>query len=240
LNPPVGEFSVTKPSGSLKVALTFCDAFPDKENGERGGNCFPGFTRILAAKIGRAAEIVPPRKRSAMSATAMRILVIGKVLPSTRDILRRLGDQGWGARCVPSVHEAKEAMAIFDFDVTLAAESLPDGRGYDVAELIAEHARSLFVSVVLSESCLWLPVVFRGAHVLGQRALKPQMLEPELETLLSVNARESARDSVRHVVSNVVREISRRPQAAEAHPGPERPQFLRRKYRDRDIALMER
>jgi hypothetical protein len=171
-----------------------------------------------------------------MPFTAMRILVIGKVLPSTRDILRRLGDHGWGARCVSSLHEAKEAMAIFDFDVTLAAELLPDGRGYDVAELVAEHARSLLVGVVLSESCLWLPVVFRGAHVLGQRALKPQMLETELETLLSVHARENARDSVR----NVVREISRRPAIADAHPGPERPPFLRRKYRDRDIALMER
>jgi hypothetical protein len=167
-----------------------------------------------------------------MKSTAMRILVVGHVLPSTRDILRRLGDQGWSARLVPTVREAKDAMTTFDFDVTLAAESLPDGRGYDVGDLIAGHARSLFVGVMLSESCLWLPVVFRGAQVLGQRALKPHFLEPELENLLSAHARERARDSVREITHNS--------NFAETRPAPQRSTVLRRKYRDRDIATMER
>jgi hypothetical protein len=167
-----------------------------------------------------------------MQSSAMRILVIGKPLLSTHDILRHMADRGWGALFVSTVREARDAMKTFEFDVTLAAESLPDGRGYDLTDLVTARLRSLFVAVVLSESCLWLPVVFRGAHVLGQRAIKPQLLEMELETLLSMHAHENARDTLR--------EISPPPAFVAARPGPERSPLFRRKYRDRDTAPMER
>jgi hypothetical protein len=161
-----------------------------------------------------------------MPSTAMRILAIGELLPSTRDILRRLAERGWGARNVSSLSDARDLLHTFDFDVTLAAEALRDGRGYDLGELIAEHLRSLFVGVALSESCLWLPVVFRGANVLGERALNPKMLEAELDSLLGSHARESTRNSVSV--------ISRKSAFPAAHPGPEGSALFRRKYRDRD------
>jgi hypothetical protein len=141
-------------------------------------------------------------------------------------MLRRLADRGWGARNVSSVREARDLLGTFDFDVSLAAECLCDGRGYDLGDLIVEHLRSLFVGVALSESCLWLPVILRGVHVLGKRALNPPTLELEMETLLGAQARENARNSVL--------EISRKSTFVDARPGPERSTIMRRKYRDRD------
>ena len=160
-----------------------------------------------------------------MSYTSMRILAIGDVVPSTRDILRRFSERGWGARYVPSVRDAKDLLHTYDFDVSLSAEALPDGRGYDVGELIAQHARSLFVGVALSETCLWLPVICRGAHVLGKRALNPEMLEAELLGLLSASARENELHNVQ--------EIARKSTHLGARPVLERATLLRRKYRDR-------
>ena len=106
-------------------------------------------------------------------------------------------------------------------------------RGYDVAEIVTRHLRTLLVGVALSDSCLWLPVVERGVGVLGKRALNAQMLETEMEKLL----RASARDNVRDIAS--------KPTFAGARPGPQRSTplqgaattqrstSLRRKYRDR-------
>ena len=162
-----------------------------------------------------------------MPAIAMRILVIGEFLPGTSEILRRLSGRGWGARKVPTLRDARDLLGTFDFDVVLASEALPDGRGYDVAESVALHSRTLMVGVALSESCLWLPVVDRGKHVLGKRALNVQALESEMETLLTSQAYGAASDAVREMVHKA-------PFMPE-RPSPQRATMMRRKYRDRDI-----
>jgi DNA-binding response OmpR family regulator len=163
-----------------------------------------------------------------MAATAMRILVIGEILRGTGEILRRLSVRGWGYRVVPTLREARDLLATFDFDAVLASEALPDGRGYDAADSVISHHRSLLVAVALSETCLWLPVIDRGNNVLGKRALNMQTLESELEMILtSSQARVIARD--------VLKEMPARPRFSPDHPGPQRPGMVRRKYRDRDI-----
>jgi hypothetical protein len=86
------------------------------------------------------------------------------------------------------------------------------------------------VGVALSESCLWLPVVDRGKHVLGKRALNAQALESEMENLLASQARSFADDTVREMVH-------KSPSLPE-HPSPQRATPTRRRYRDRDIVPM--
>jgi hypothetical protein len=168
-----------------------------------------------------------------MPATALRILAIGELLPATRDLLRRLEERGWGSQSVRGVREAKDVLGIFDYDVVLASEILRDGGGYDVADSVAVHSRTLLVGVALSETWLWLPVVERGVNVLGKRGLNAQMLESELVNLLSPPAREGARE---HVT-----QIARKPAVAPENPAPQRSTtMLRRKYRDRDRLPMER
>jgi hypothetical protein len=165
-----------------------------------------------------------------MPAIAIRILVIGEFLRGTGQVLHRLADRGWGARKALTLRDARDLLATFDFDVVLASEALPDGRGYDVAESVASHSRTLMVGVALSESCLWLPVVERGKHVLGKRALNMQALESEMETLLASQAAT--------FVADTVHEMVRKSPFMPEGPSPQHATPTRRKYRDRDIVPM--
>jgi len=161
-----------------------------------------------------------------MSLQSMRILVIGDLLPGTGEILRRFTSAGWGSRIVRCLREARDLLSTFDFHVVLASEALSDGRGYDLAESISRRARTLIVGVALSESCLWLPVVYRGVNVLGRRALAPEMLEAELKDLLGLKFGRSNRDGAR--------ETYRKSPFVPAGQSQQRAGVMRRRYRDRD------
>jgi hypothetical protein len=104
-------------------------------------------------------------------------------------MLARLTNRGFGSRTVETLREARDLLGTFRWDVVLAAESLVDGRGYDLTEIVARRSGTLLVGVPLSESCLWLPVVERGALVLGRRALNGRALEVELDLVLDIRIR---------------------------------------------------
>jgi hypothetical protein len=127
-----------------------------------------------------------------MPTTSTRLLIVGPIFPDTAAALERLVRRGWGAYGIESLGEAMSTMKTLRFDVVLAPENLRDGRGYELAPAVANLLASLLVSVTLSESCLWLPVVYWGKNVLGERALNPRMLESELELLLSHQVGERA------------------------------------------------
>src|SRR5271165_1606742 len=119
-----------------------------------------------------------------MSAAAVRILVVGTSTASTESTLKALARSGWESHSVKTVREADAVLRTIRFLLTLASEKLPDGTGYDLASLVARQAGNLFISVPLSETCLWLPAVENGARSLGERALNPLMLKTEAESIL--------------------------------------------------------
>lgn len=125
-----------------------------------------------------------------MAAKAVRILTVGKSTFSTGVTLARLAECGWASYAVESVRDAHNLLRAFQIDVVLAAESLPDGRGYDLADCVARQAGTLLVGVALSENSLWLPVIDHGQRVLGSRAIGARVLETELVKILSIRARE--------------------------------------------------
>jgi hypothetical protein len=161
-----------------------------------------------------------------MPPIALRILVVGNLFPAARDILRRFSERGWGSQHVGKLSEAGDLLGMLDYEVVLSSECLIDGRGYELADSVAAHSRTLIVGVALSESQLWLPVVERGAHVLGKRGLSAQMLELELTNLLDPSA--PGKPSVR------VTEFPRKQETSVESPPPHRSTMMRRKYRDRD------
>jgi DNA-binding NtrC family response regulator len=144
-----------------------------------------------------------------MPTTTMRILSVGKPSPHTAAILARLRRKGFGSRLVETVREARELLATLEFDVVLAPEHLPDGRGYDLAGAVARRSCSLLIAISLSETCLWLPVVERGATVLGECAVAADFVEPELEQLLAERNREKFR-AVRQTSPGTERRASKR------------------------------
>jgi len=115
-----------------------------------------------------------------MSGIASRLLMIGNSLPSTQITLGRLSECGWGSYAADCVRDGERLLKSFQVDVVLAAETLPDGRGYDLADCVARQLGTLMVGVALSENALWLPVIDRGRRVLGSRAIGARMLEAEL------------------------------------------------------------
>jgi hypothetical protein len=119
-----------------------------------------------------------------MSTALVRILVIGSPTAGTDGIIRKLTAAGWGSHSVASIREAETVLKTIRFKVVLSAEKLPDGTGYELAPLIGRQAGTLFIGVSLSETCLWLPVVEKGSHTLGRRAMNPAMLEAEVRRLL--------------------------------------------------------
>ena len=119
-----------------------------------------------------------------MSAIGMRILTIGTCSADTVAMLNRLAKRGWGSRTAETLSEGRSLLKTFKFDLVLSSESLSEGRGYDVSETVAGQSGTLLVGVALSESCLWLPVIERGKHVLGKRALNASMLELTAQDLL--------------------------------------------------------
>jgi len=119
-----------------------------------------------------------------MSAATVRILVVGNSTANTESILRELARSGWESHAVKTVCEAEAVLRTIRYQLTLATEKLPDGTGYDLAALIAQQSGNLFISVPLSETCLWLPVVEHGVRSLGQRALNPLTLATEAEFIL--------------------------------------------------------
>lgn len=126
----------------------------------------------------------PFPKGAKMSAAAVRILVVGTSTASTESTLKGLARSGWESDSVKTVREADTVLRTIRFHLTLATEKLPDGTGYDLATLVAQQAGNLFISVPLSETCLWLPAVENGARSLGERALNPLMLKTEAESIL--------------------------------------------------------
>jgi hypothetical protein len=90
---------------------------------------------------------------------------------------------------VDTLKEAETLMTTFKFDLVLALEHLSDGRGCDLAEQVARESNSLLVGIELSETYLWLPVIYHGNKVMGERAINSEMVEMELEELLAAGER---------------------------------------------------
>jgi len=119
-----------------------------------------------------------------MSAAPVRIVVVGNPTASTESTLEGLARSGWESHAVKTVREAETVLRTVRFQLILASEKLPDGTGYELAPLIAQQLGSLFISVGLSGTCLWLPAVENGVRSLGERALNPEMLAAEVEFIL--------------------------------------------------------
>jgi hypothetical protein len=123
-----------------------------------------------------------------MFATPVRILVVGLNNATTQGMLERWRRSGWGSHAVDSVQEAETVLKTIRFKVILAAEKVGDDSGYELAPVVERQSGNLFISVALSETCLWLPVIEQGARSLGKRAVNPWVLETEVETVLRVDS----------------------------------------------------
>jgi hypothetical protein len=147
----------------------------------------------------------------------MRILMIGACSVGTKAMLNRLAKRGWGSRTMDTLREGRELLETFKFDLILSSESLPDGRGYEVSEMVRRQSGTLLVGIALSETQLWLPVIERGQNVLGKRALNASLLESEAQKLLG------GRDT------QTLGEISRRVPMPSGRPVPKHNGVPRRK-----------
>jgi hypothetical protein len=120
-----------------------------------------------------------------MSVKSLRILLVGPASSRTLSALESFERNGWTSLSVETIAEANIILQTIRFDVVLAQENLPDGRGYELTQPVIDCSGSLLVSVALSESCLWLLAAEHGVNALGERAISPGMLEWEVKGLLN-------------------------------------------------------
>jgi hypothetical protein len=106
--------------------------------------------------------------------STLNVLMVGILAPVA---------ERFAAHRVSTLAEASALLRTSRFRVTLAAENLPDGKGYDLSRLIARQEGNLFVAIPLSAT-LWLPAVERGNIVLGRRAFNASLVENEMEIAL--------------------------------------------------------
>ena len=130
---------------------------------------------------------MPPIAASVLVVSSGNALGMGPMLMG-------LASQGCGSRSAYTLRQAQELLQRFRFDVVLAAETLPDGRAYELVDTVARNSGTLLVGIALSESYLWLPVLERGVNVFGKRALKAGAIELEVQTLLRGPAAENVRE----------------------------------------------
>ena len=141
-----------------------------------------------------------------MSASAVRILVVGPLTDATNDMSQRLERHGWATHAVASLRDAHIVLQTIRFPLVLAAEKLEDGTGYELTDWATKQELTLIVGLQLTETLLWLPVVEDGRRSLGSRALNPIMLEGEIERMLaemdSVRAIAGARERAMRAVTS--------------------------------------
>ena len=123
-----------------------------------------------------------------------RLLSVGLAAESPVHFLFRQGQGVEGAHEVKSVRDALRELHAADYGVVLAAETLPDGSGYELRDAVARAGKTLFVGVPLSEGSLWLPVVDCGNVVLGHRGMNVNLLEAELDRRLQEHGVRPKRD----------------------------------------------
>jgi hypothetical protein len=126
-----------------------------------------------------------------MPATEFRILVVGSVGSIPRVVPGRSAFRDWPSQVVETLGEARTALSTMQDALVLASENLPDGRGYELSDLVARYLGSLLVCVSLSENSLWLPVIEHGKRVLGMRAIQDGALDSEIAILLRNASREA-------------------------------------------------
>jgi len=171
---------------AVAVGKAMDRSLPCGVRGDRAGKC-DRERAVRQVRVGliRACTARSPFPKGAnMSTDAVRILVVGTSTASTESTLKSLARSGWESHSVKTVREAETVLRTIRFQVTLATEKLPDGTGYELASLIVQQTGNLFISVPLSETCLWLPAVENGVRSLGQRALNPLTLGTEAAGIL--------------------------------------------------------
>lgn len=132
-----------------------------------------------------------------MPVIAMRTLFVGKPSPQDVAMLTRLGRRGWGSYSADNLAEAGALIEGGGFDLVLAMQGLSDGCGYELSSRVGEAGGSLFVGIELSSERVWIPVVERGERVFGDRAVRADSAEAELEQVLRVSAEEDKNDGTR-------------------------------------------
>jgi hypothetical protein len=154
--------------------------------------------------------------------TEARILVVGHAASSTTFTLKKLERVGCAFHSVDTIAEAETAMRATPFDIVLAAETVPDGRGYDLTNCVVNHSATLLIAIALSETCLWLPVVQHGVRTLGERALNSYALQSEITTLLNGQNTGAAVPFARAVRGFMPEAAARRPMGGlDRRTGPE-------------------
>ena len=119
-----------------------------------------------------------------MTAQRRQALLVAKSVIGMLKLAEFLNNSGCDCQIVTSFHEARQRLASHSYDLILSETMLPDSSGYRLVSLDLGSRTSLYFSLPVYDSCLWLPAIVRGRHCFGEAALRPSEFTRTLREVL--------------------------------------------------------
>lgn len=118
-------------------------------------------------------------------------LLVGPEFQNARAVIGWLRSRRCESVIVSSLREACESIKTGQYDVILSKNQLPDGSGFGLIERLAGLPVTLFISLCVENSCIWLPAILRGVHCWGTGALRPKAFVRLLDEVIAANHKRS-------------------------------------------------
>jgi DNA-binding NtrC family response regulator len=113
------------------------------------------------------------------------ILLVGLTGANQESMAYLLRQRDWNWSTADSLRSAiRELGRSGGVELVLASEALPDGRAYELSDVVSKRGASFLVGVMLSEGQIWLPVVERGERTFGRGGIGMAELSSVLRDLL--------------------------------------------------------
>jgi DNA-binding NtrC family response regulator len=118
-----------------------------------------------------------------MTISRRNALLVGQSFASAEALKDRL--RRWGFCCclAANIQAAFEFLEFHGAEIVLADRHLPDGTGFELAVSLEGRPVTVFVSVPIEDSCLWLPAIRQGKICWGSPALRPSEFASSLEAI---------------------------------------------------------
>jgi CheY-like chemotaxis protein len=131
-----------------------------------------------------------------MSNRPIMVLLVGEVPKSSFQLLLWLYEQGCRCHFATSYRDACSLISRTQFDLVLSQYQLPDRTAFSLLDWLIGSPATLFLSTVVGNGCLWLPMLERGKRCLGAPLVRSSGLNEALAKVLGVECRSEEMEPV--------------------------------------------
>jgi len=131
-----------------------------------------------------------------MSAMPTMVLVVGKNVKNSLQLLQWLDGRGARCRFAQSYREACLMISSTNFDLVLSEYQLPDRTAFPLLDLLEGSHATLFFGTRVEDGSLWLKMLERGKRSIGVPVLRSNELTLALAAVLDAAAEHPQQEPV--------------------------------------------